>query len=138
MSQIENNSPLRQREPRIRNRAYLAWVSKLPCVNCLSRCGALRFGVHCAHIKIGYPEAGWRAFGHSEKSHDERAVGLCPSCHMRQHSNAGGDERWFWESMGIYPPALCQALVEAFARGESGRKVVEKFAAEARRTCVRP
>ena len=128
MSIVRNDRPLRQREPRVRDKEYLGWVSQMPCVRCLVKYGTARVGVHCAHIKIGYPEAGWRAFGHSEKSHDHRAVGLCPACHRLQHENRGGDERWFWEDIGIYPPDLCAALVKAFAAGKTGEAVIRKFA----------
>lgn len=136
MSIVRNDRPLRQREPRVRDKSYLGWVSKLPCISCMTR-GTTRFGVHCAHVKISYPEAGWRAFGHSEKSHDRRAVGLCPGCHVHgpnaQHQNRGGDERIWWERLGVYPPDFCQALSDAFDAGEDGARVVRRFAIDAMR-----
>lgn len=136
MSQIDSFGGLRQREPRVRDKVHLGKVGKLPCICCAVR-GVRTHPVERAHVKVGYPEDGWRAFGHSEKSHDWRTLPLCARCHREgpgaQHGNRGGDERAFWERLGIHPPAVCQALVEAFARGETGFKVVEAFAASARK-----
>lgn len=58
MTYIENSSPLRQREPRVRDKAYLGWLKRRPCVIC-AREGVTTFGVDAAHCKIGFPEAGW-------------------------------------------------------------------------------
>ncbi len=125
----------------MRDKAYLGWVAKLPCISCAVR-GVRRYEVHVAHCKIGYPEAGWRAFGHSEKSHDARVTPLCPSCHQTgpnaQHRNVGGDERAWWEALNIYPPDFCAALVTAYERKESGDRVVENFARVARSACKPP
>lgn len=141
MSHIENTGQLRQREPRIRDKAHLGRVAKLPCIACAVR-GRRTWPVEVAHVKIGYPEAGWRAFGHSEKSHDWRTVPLCPRDHREgpaaQHGNRGGDERAYWERLGVYPPEFCQALVDAFALGKSGAEVVDNFAQRARRNCAAP
>lgn len=135
MSRIENGWEPRQRDPRVRNREHLGKVARLPCIAHLVR-GSMVRPVEVAHIKIGYPEAGWRAFGHSEKAHDWRTAPLCSSCHRTgpgaQHSNAGGDEREWWERLGIYPPAFCEALVAAFAAGADGVAVCRSFAAKAR------
>lgn len=135
MSRIASAGGSRQREPRVRDRAHLGKVARLPCVACLVRGSVVR-PVEVAHVKIGYPEEGWRAFGHSEKAHDWRTAPLCSSCHRTgpggQHQNAGGDERSWWEQLGIFPPAFCEALVGAFSRGEDGLKVCRAFAVDAR------
>jgi hypothetical protein len=127
VSRIDHPGQVRQREPRIRDKAYLGWIAGLPCVSCAVR-GIWRTGVQVAHIKVGYPESGWRAFGHSEKSHDRHTVPLCPSCHVSgpdaQHSNRGGDERAWWEKRGIHPPTFCSALSEAYDAGVAGSTVV--------------
>lgn len=123
---------LRQREPRVRDKKYLEWLHQgIRCVSCAIH-GRRRSSEHAAHIKIGFPEAGWRAFGHSEKSHDRRAVPLCVFCHMygphAQHSNRGGDERAWWERLGVYPPAFCAALNEAFDTGGEPDEVIVRAA----------
>lgn len=80
MSRVAFHGVVRQREPRVRDKAYLGWVARLPCVACAVR-GILRRPVEVAHVKCGYPKAGWREFGVSEKAHDARTVPLCPTCH---------------------------------------------------------
>jgi hypothetical protein len=112
----------------------LAKVARLPCVACAVHQGVRRFGVHVAHIRIGYPnEPGWREVGKAEKPSDHRSVPLCPAHHMdgpdAQHRMS---EAAFWHGLGIHPPDFCRALVEAFAAGDNGRAVVDKFAAIAR------
>lgn len=135
MSRIAGGSDLRQREPRICDTAHLRRIRKLPCIACAVR-GVRTWPVEAAHVKVGYPEAGWRAFGHSERSHDSRALPLCAADHRTglaaQHGNHGGDERAYWERLGIFPPAICQALVDAFAAGQPGIEVIQRFAAAAR------
>lgn len=131
MTYIPNTSPLRQREPRVRDRKYLAWLHDLACVSC-ARQGFTRFGVHAAHCKVGFPEAGWRAFGHSEKSHDTFATPLCADCHQHgpdaQHRNRDGNEADWWRRRGIYPPTFCAALLMAYEAGEPGSWVIRRAA----------
>lgn len=83
-----------------------------------------------AHIRAGYPqEAGWREFGKAEKPHDTHTAPLCPRCHLdgpqAQHR---GNERAWWSSLRIHPPALCAALWRAYQAGESGDNVVRAAA----------
>lgn len=136
MSRIAPMSAVRQREPRVRDKAYLGFVAKLPCIACAVR-GVRTWPVEVAHIKCGVPEAGWRAFGASEKSHDARTAPLCRTCHREgpnaQHANRGGSERDWWNSLGIFPPDFCDALRQAYDAGEDGRSVVAEFARSARR-----
>lgn len=132
MSRIAPFGQVRQRDPRIRDKAYLGFVATLPCIACAVR-GRLLKPVEGAHVKVGYPEAGWRAFGHSERAHDRRTVPICAYHHRlgrgAQHQNNGGDERAWWDAMGIYPAALCEALVAAYEAGENGDNVVRRAAA---------
>lgn len=126
MSRIESSGGLRQREPRVRDKAHMGRVAQLPCVACLCRRGVLVRPVHVAHIRFGIAEAGWRSTGAAEKPSDRRCAPLCPPCHMQdQH---GGSERAFWQRLGVYPPAFCAALVEAFASGQDGRAVLREAA----------
>jgi hypothetical protein len=134
MSRIAPQGEIRQREPRIRDKAFLGFVAKLPCVACACR-GRLTWPVEVAHIKIGLAAAGWRAFGHSERAHDRRTAPLCTVCHRTgpaaQHANLGGNEADWWERLGIYPPAFCQALADAFEAGYTGRTVIQRAVAGA-------
>lgn len=126
MSYIENSRPLRQREPRVRDKAYLGWVARLPCVACAAQGRGFRDGVHVAHIRASWADqAGWRDVGRSEKPSDVRTAPLCPAHHMdgpeAQHRMS---ERQFWAQLGIWPPAFCGALRRAYEDGEDGRDVI--------------
>ncbi len=131
MSRIASHGEVRQREPRVRDKGHLGFVAALPCVAC-ARHGRGTWPVEVAHIKIGIPETGWRAFGHAERAHDWRTAPLC-SVHHRtgqdaQHQNRRGDERDWWVALGIYPPDFCDALVAARAEGQDGRQVIASAA----------
>lgn len=135
MSRIESNGILRQREPRVRDKAYLGFVAGCKCIVCAVY-GITRRPVEVAHCKTGYPQSGWRSFGISEKAHDGRTTPLCALHHREgpqaQHKNVWGGERNFWEHHGIYPPDFCEALYAAFQAGDNGERVVDEFAARAR------
>ena len=81
-----------QREPRERNNAYLQFIRRQPCQSC----GATQ-RIHAAHVRSGYPEAGWRPTGMQEKPSDFRTLPLCVDCHIdgrtpstRAMSESGG------------------------------------------------
>ena len=134
MSRIASSGQVRQREPRVRDKKYLGFVARLACVSCACR-GIKRWPVEVCHVKVGFPEAGWRAFGHAERAHDRRTVPLDSECHRTgpraQHANLGGDERHFWMQLGIYPPTFCRALSDAYDAGEPGSAVIRAAAAGA-------
>lgn len=118
--------PLRQRQPRVRDKAYLGWVSGLPCVACAATGRGFRSGVHVAHVRASYPDAeGWREVGKGEKPSDSRTAPLCPAHHMdgpdAQHRMS---EKVFWTRLGIWPPALCRALRTAYEAGDDGHAVI--------------
>lgn len=133
MSRIAPTGSVRQREPRVRDKVHLGKIARLPCIACLVA-GRTRLGVHCAHVRASYPdEPGWREVGKAEKPSDHRCLALCPDHHMHgpdaQHRS---NEKLWYERLGIFPPHLCAALVEAFARGEDGLRVCQAFAHDAR------
>ncbi len=106
--------PLRQRQPRVRDKAYLGWISELPCVACLALEGRVQHGVHVSHIRLSNPNIeGWREVGKAEKPSDFRSAPLCPRHHMdgdkhtAQHKMS---EDFFWAKMGISPFALVADL----------------------------
>lgn len=113
-----------QRQPRERDKEYLAWIRRLPCVCC----GAER-KVEAAHVRAGYSAKGWAPTGMMQKPDDARAVPLCKDCH-REGPNAQHrtNERAWWEALGIDPPDLCAALRRAYAAGEDGQAVLRRFA----------
>lgn len=112
-----------QRQPRVKDNTYLAWIRRLPCV----ACGSFE-RVQAAHIRAGYPTAGWRSTGMQEKPDDIRTAPLCVQCHLdgpkAQHK---ANERGWWADLGIDPPDLCRALRAAFEADQDGSVVVRRF-----------
>lgn len=95
-----------QRQPRVKENAYLAFIRRHPC----EVCGATR-RIEAAHVRSGYADAGWRPTGMQEKPDDRRTLPLCADHHREgpkaQHA---ARERDWWASHGIYPPDRCAVL----------------------------
>lgn len=92
-----------QRQPREHDKLYLAFVRRQPCMIC-----ATSRGVEAAHVRAGYPEAGWRSTGMQEKPSDRRTLPLCREHHREgpKAQHAANERRW-WEAHGVYPPDAC-------------------------------
>lgn len=99
-----------QRQPRVKDKPYLAFVRRQPCM----KCGTTQ-RVEAAHVRAGYPEAGWRPTGMAEKPDDRRTLPLCRDCHREgpgaQHRM---NERQFWADLDVYPPEACATLVKQY------------------------
>ena len=106
---------LRQREPRVEDKAFLAFVRTHRC----AACGAPPPN-HAAHIRMACPALGKRSVGTAEKPDDRWAVGLCRECHQdgpqAQHK---GSEAAFWRRVRVDPFAVAQALYEAFTTAKA-------------------
>ena len=106
---------LRQREPRVEDKAFLAFVRTHRC----AACGAPPPN-HAAHIRMACPALGKRSVGTAEKPDDRWAVGLCRECHQdgpqAQHK---GSEAAFWRRVRVNPFAVAQALYEAFTTAKA-------------------
>lgn len=110
---------------REQNKTYLAWIRRLPCI----QCGTTR-GVEAMHIRAGYPADGWPPTPMQRKPSDVRTAPGCASCH-REGPNAQhrANERAWWDRLGIHPPELCAALQAAFLAGGDGAEVIARFRA---------
>ena len=120
------------KDPRVREKEFLGYVARGPCVVCLSA-GVYTREVHVAHIRSASPEHGKRPTGGAEKPSDRWTTPLCPTHHtmggkMSQHDFPGG-ELAFWQHHGINPFDLSTALYKAFERGEDSRPIITRFAA---------
>lgn len=116
---------MRQREPRVRDRDYLGWIKRLPCLACAAR-GQHNVGLHieAAHCKIAIAGHGWREAGLSEKSHDYRCLPLCGGHHRGPYGEHMSGQRKFWDKLGICPGCACEALRSAYEAGEAGLEVI--------------
>ena len=103
-----------QRQPRLKDPAYLAFIRCQACCVC-GKPGPS----HAAHVRSGYPEAGWRSTGMAEKPDDRRTLPLCALDHIdgpaAQHRT---NEREWWAARGIYPPQLAMSLGVRFNTGQ--------------------
>lgn len=108
---------LRQRDPRIKCPAFLAFVRRRPC--CV--CGAPPPS-QAAHIRFGNPDLGKRSAGIGEKPSDRWCTPLCADCHLdapdAQHRVG---ERNFWARVKINPFRMALDLYEQFERDEGFR-----------------
>jgi hypothetical protein len=104
-----------QRQPRVTDNAHLAFIRRLPCVACgASPCDA-------AHVRFGDAARGKINAGMQRKPDDSWTLPLDRRCHERQHS---GNERAFYEALGIDALALCEALYAVSGDLEKGRALI--------------
>lgn len=126
------------RDPRERDRRYLGWVARLPCVACMVR-GKINREVQVAHLRAGSEAHGKRPTGGAEKPSDRWTLPLCQPHHtgdrrkvdLTQHNM---NELEFWEALGIDPFGLCLALRSAYEAGTPGIAVISAAAGAARRS----
>lgn len=112
-----------QREPRVKEPAYLQWVRRLPCVIC-----GTTNRVEAAHIRSGYSAPGWPPTGMAQKPSDFRCAPLCATCHREgPDSQHRANERAWWACHGIDPPDFCAALRAAYLAGTDGLAVIHRF-----------
>lgn len=98
-------SSLRQRQPRVRCKAYLDHIRSRKCLICSG------IDVEAAHLRIGCIEVGKRETGGQEKSDDRWALPLCKRHHTEQHSMA---ELAFWKKYELDPFAIAARLWSAW------------------------
>lgn len=91
-----------QRQPRVTDNAHLAFIRRLPCVAC-GRSGPN----DACHVRFGDAARGKINAGMQRKPDDCWTVPMDRACHERQH---GGNERAFYEALGIDALSLCEAL----------------------------
>jgi len=97
-----NDTGRSTRRPRVKEGGHLAFIRELPCVITGG------YPVEAAHIRYMDMDYGKRGSGAAEKPDDRFCVPLTPNMHRAQH--ARGDERAFWEGVGLDPIAIALAL----------------------------
>lgn len=89
---------LRQKQPRVQEPRYLAWLRKQGCA---CGCGSPPPS-DAAHLRAGSIRYKKEYPGLGAKPSDQWALPLNRSCHMRQH--AYGDEVGWWSLHGVPDP----------------------------------
>lgn len=153
MTRIASRSEPRQRLPRIRDKAYLAYIAALGgeqgfgCVICRGKpceVAHVRFAEVCracggegACWEANIPSCalcsgkgyrfGKRPTGMGEKPDDRWTVPLCPDCHrIGKSAQHNMNERLHWEAKGIDVLQLCWDLQQAYPSIEAGVEILEK------------
>lgn len=126
MNRIAPMSELRQREPRIEDRAHLAWIPRLFCVICG------RDRPVAAHVRYADARYNKPITGAGTKPDDRFTVPLCDHCHTHgpdcQH--ASGERQW-WEDRHIDPLNLGNRLYEVSGDTFEGMVILREFQHEA-------
>jgi len=99
---------LRQRQPRVKDAAYLRFIRTLPCVICGAQAEA-------AHLKFSSAKYGKLHPGIGTRPDDKWCLPLCPEHHRlgSASQHATGDEEGWWAAHGIDPCALAIAIYDA-------------------------
>lgn len=109
---------MRQRQPRLHDPKYLAWLRDQPCC-----CGCGRPAPsEAAHILYTALEYGKPHTGKAEKSHDSWAVPLAAWCHrLAPDSQHNIGEAKFWGQRGLDPCAIAIRMYYGEFGGDGGK-----------------
>lgn len=105
---------LRQRQPRIKDAAFLKFVRQQPCTTCGKAAPN-----QAAHIRMGSLAYDKRSTGAGERPSDRWSTPLCAKCHLYTQHTMG--ERAFWEAHKIDPFAVAKKLFAAFNKLRGSR-----------------
>lgn len=109
-------SELRQRQPRVEDRKFLAFVRTKPCCSCGRGAPS-----EAAHIRMQALAAGKRQTGKGERPSDRWAVPLCPGCHRtRSYSVHRIGEEPFWKFVAVCDPFSIAAHLWAEYEAQGG------------------
>lgn len=108
----------RQKKPRMKDDAHLAWIRGLPCL-----ISGTRKRVEAAHIRYADPAFGKPETGMGHKSSDCWVVPLESDQHADQHKH--GEREW-WQSKGIDPVPVALALYMASGDDEAAEVILRK------------
>ncbi len=101
---------LRQRQPRVKDERFLAYVRTKRCC----RCGGMP-PVQAAHLRGAQPGLDKRPTGMGERPDDRWSIPLCPSCHLdgpdALHKTG---EANFFRHLGFDPFRLAEALYDEY------------------------
>ena len=109
---------LRQRQPRVKDKAHVEWIRSLPCL-----ITGRHFQIEVAHIRYSDGVLGKRETGKGERPDDRWTVPLAGDQHRAQH--ATGEREW-WRRQGIDPLPVCLALYEVSGDDEAGEEILRK------------
>lgn len=103
--QLAPSGELRQKQPRVEEPAYLAYVRSLTCLVCRKPGPSDAAHLRSSALRYGKPHTGM-----GEKPDDKWTVPLCRKHHDEQHAH--GNELAWWALQGIEPFAAAVRLYE--------------------------
>lgn len=105
------------RQPRLHDEKHLAFIRTLPCL-----VTGDNVSVEAAHIRYSDARIAKVNAGVGAKPHDMFTVPLSGEAHRRQHTV--GNERKFWDQVGIDPILYALALYAVSGDHERGCQIV--------------
>lgn len=109
---------MNQRDPRLHDEKFLAFLRTLPCVVCRERTET----EEACHIRMGDPAIGkFTCTGMQQKPHDFFALPLCGQHHRDQHAMK---EQQFWDDAGIDPIKKALALYAVRGDHAAGTRII--------------
>lgn len=115
-----------QRQPRVREPLYLAWIRRLPCAGgALGDCGG---PIEAAHVRFSDASTGRRNPGMQSKPSDRLSVPLCTNHHRAApNSQHSMNESRFWAILQINPSMLMRDLSECYDKNGDGAMIVNEY-----------
>lgn len=113
-----SQQPTGKGSKRVENPKYLDFIRQLPCIVTGRR------PVEAAHISFAEPRYGKLGRGKASKESDLWTVPLHPDEHRKQHD---GNERAYWQSVGIDPCVVALALYAHFPDLERAELIIRNI-----------
>ena len=102
-----------QRQPRVRDHGYLAWLRRAPCLAGLIE-GGCQGPVQACHLRMSIPAAPTPGSPTSRTTHTPgRDASIITS-----RTSTAASETAFFQRLGVDPFDLCRSLYAAFNEGE--------------------
>lgn len=114
-----------QRQPRVRDLTYLAWLRRLPCLAGAVLGHGCAGPIHAAHLRMSSAKHGVRNAGMQAKPDDRHATPLCEQHHL--YDQHRGSETAFWTRLGIDPFDAAGSLYEAYQAGSDGLRALNSI-----------
>lgn len=107
-----------QRRPREHDEKHLRYIRGLPCLLCNDNTST-----EAAHVRYAEPMLAKPISGMGNKSDDSYTVPLCGK-HHREQTNYG-DERGYWERLGVPVLGIAQTLYINSGNQEFGERITD-------------
>ena len=108
-----------QKQPRMRDEKHLKFIRSLPCLVCQNN-----ISTQACHIRMTDARFGKVNPGIAAKPDDKYTLPMCDVHHSAQHK--AGNERTFWEGIGLDPIPLALELYAVSGDYEKGCEIIAR------------